>query len=92
MYIFTSDIQQKLRNIAANMRMVLVWSHEIHLMTKEEMVADNYPDAEKREDGMYAVKMPVQIAKNHYRALKKNYKRSGWDGCRQYILKINALE
>jgi hydrogenase maturation factor HypF (carbamoyltransferase family) len=92
MHTFTADIQQKLRNIAATMRMVLVWTHEVHLMTKEEMEEMGHVDAEKLEDGMYAVKMPVQIAKNHYRALKKNFKRTGWDGCRSYIMKINALE
>lgn len=91
MFIFTKDVQQNIRTLASKMRMVIVESHEIHLMTQEEMNELNYPDAEKLESGMYAVKMPVQIAVNHYRGLKKAYKKKGLNGCYEYIARVNSL-
>ncbi len=87
----TPDTQKKLRLLADKMPMVLVNTHEVHIMTKEELDEYGYVGAEKFKDGSYKVPMPVQIAMNHYRGLKKAWLKDGFKGCAAYIEKINKI-
>ena len=90
-FILTKDIQHFLLSLAAKMPVVIVSTHEKHIMTNDELVEMGYVGAEKMEDGKYLYKAPVQMHKNHYRALKKAYIKKGAVGCGQYIDKIKAL-
>ncbi|HXS55738.1 MAG TPA: hypothetical protein VN726_06415 [Hanamia sp.] len=80
-----------LRDIAAAMPMVIQNTHEKHLYTQEELEEWGYVDAEKLPDGKYLYKYPVQIAINHYRALKKAWRKSGFNGCMAYVKKVKSL-
>jgi hypothetical protein len=80
-----------LRDIAAAMPMVIQNTHEKHIYTQEELEEWGYVDAEKLPNGKYLYKYPVQIAINHYRALKKAWKKGGFEHCKRYIQKIKAL-
>lgn len=103
-HVITNDINKKLENIAKEMREVMVLTHEKHIVTKEELEEMGFVAAEKlpngkykfneastMKDGRYLYHAPVYIAMNHFRALKKAFKKNSWAGCRAYILKINAL-
>lgn len=90
-FTLTKDTQHFLLSLAAKMPIVLTSTHEKHIMTNEELIEMGYVGAEKMEDGKYLYKAPVQISKNHYRALKKAYLKNGAAGCSKYIAKIKAL-
>jgi hypothetical protein len=80
-----------LRGIAERMPLVLRNTHEKHIHTQEELEEWGYVDAEKLPDGKYIYKYPVQIALNHYRSLKKAWRKNGFKGACDYIDKINSL-
>ena len=73
------------------MPIVMVHSHEDHIMTKEELEEFGYVDAEKLKDGRYIFKYPVKMSMNHYRGLKKGWLKNGFVGCSAYIDKINKI-
>ena len=91
MHPLTKQTQKQLKGIAESMPMVLQNTHEKHFMTKEELDEMGYVGAEKMKDGTYVYPAPVQIAFNHYRALKKAWLKGGVKSCKQYILKIEKL-
>ena len=83
--------QKQLRSLANKMPLVLMNTHEKHIMTKEELDEMGYVGAEQMADGTYLYQSPVQIALNHYRALKKAWIKDGFKGCSNYIDRINKL-
>jgi hypothetical protein len=90
-FMLTKDIQHFLLSLAAKMPTVMVATHEKHIMTNEELAEMGYVGSEKMKDGKYLYKAPVHISKNHYRALKKAYLKSGAAGCGKYIDMVKAL-
>ena len=92
MYPLTKHAAKKLREVADNMRPVMMNTHEKHIMTKEELDEMGFAHAEKLPTGSYIYKAPVQLAFNHYRALKKAFKAKGFSGCAAYITRINNLK
>lgn len=82
---------KQLRDLADKMPLVWRFCTEKHIMTQEELDEMGYVGAEKLPDGKYLYRAPVQIAVNHYRALKKAWKKSGFEGAWNYMDKVNAL-
>jgi hypothetical protein len=91
MFPLDKETENQLRDLAKRMPIVLRNSHEKHIYTQEELEEWGYVDAEKLPDGKYLFKYPVQVALNHYRALKKAWKKKGFRGCSDYIDRINKL-
>ena len=91
MHHITKMQSLKLKAIADNMRLIMVNTHEKHLMTKEELEEIGHADAEQLPNGTFIYRAPVQIAMNHFRALKNAFKKNSFEGCLNYINKINAL-
>jgi hypothetical protein len=91
MPILDAETQKQLRELAKGMPIVIRNTHEKHIYTKEELDEWGYVDAEKLPDGRYLFNYPVQIAVNHYRALKKAWQKNGFKGASDYIDRINNL-
>jgi hypothetical protein len=89
--ILDAETQKQLRDLAKQMPLVIRNTHEKHIYTKEELDEWGYANAHKLPDGTYVYNYPVQIAVNHYRALKKAWKKNGLKGASDYIDKINNL-
>jgi hypothetical protein len=87
------DKQTKSQLIELSNRLPLVWvsSHEKQILTKDELEEIGYVGAEEFEPGKFIYKSPVQIAKNHFRAMRKAYLNYGVKGIEHYIDKINKL-
>lgn len=83
--------KKQLLFLAGKLPVVLVNTHEKHIMTKDELEEMGYVGAEKMDDGRYVYNSPLQIAMNHYRGLMKAFRKSGAKGCGEYIDKINAI-
>lgn len=81
----------QLNHLAGMLPLVMVNTHEKHIYTKEELDDMGWVGAEKMEDGKYLVKMPVQIAKNHFRCMKRRFLRGGSKAVSAYIDEIKAL-
>ena len=91
MFPLTKHAAKRLKEVADNMRPVMMNTHEKHIMTKEELDEMGFAHAGKLPEGNFMYKAPVQIAFNHYRALKKAFKLKGFEGCKAYITRINNL-
>ncbi len=96
----TKAEENLLRDYAAKMPMVLENTLENHLMTGlevkqlraeygEECIKDER--IKMQDDKKYHWAMPVQIAANHYRRLKKAWFKDGQKGLSKYISKIVEL-
>lgn len=77
--------------LAGRLPLVMVMTHEKHIYTKEELEEMGWVGATEFKDGKYVVRMPVQVAKNHYRCMKRRFLRHGTKGVEKYIDEINAL-
>lgn len=91
MNVLDANTVKQLKTLADKMPIVWRFCIEKHIMTQQELDEMGFVGAEKLPDGTYMYKAPVQIAVNHLRALKKAWKRSGYEGASNYIDKINSL-
>jgi hypothetical protein len=88
------SVAKQLKKVADQLPIYFVQSHEIHVMTGQEIL----DETEFKEIGgkpinpeeKYAVPMPVQIAFNHHRKLKEIYSKFGLAGVKEYSEKIIA--
>lgn len=92
-------VAKELRKVAAEMPVIMRNTHEKHLIPGHEMIAQGITDVpnpranevgqpEKipvRPELMYISPMPVSIAINHHRKLKKMYKTKGVAGTHSYV-------
>lgn len=83
---------EQLLTLAGMLPLVMVRSHEKHIVTKEELEEMGWVGAEKMEDGKYLYKAPVMIAQNHYRCMKRAYLKNGAPGLDRYIERIKSLK
>lgn len=83
---------EQLMFLAKKLPLVMVNTHEKHIMTKEELDEMGYVGAEELPDGTYLYKAPVQIAKNHYRCMRNRFRKHGMPGLEKYIDEIKALK
>ena len=83
--------KEQLLYLAQNMPLVMVATHEEHWYTKAELEEMGWVGATEFKDGLYKVKMPVQVAKNHYRCMRRRFMRHGTAGVSRYIDEIKAL-
>lgn len=94
------QLKKELLHIASNLPVVLESKVERHILTKEEALIE-FPETDPKtfafiqrgpNAGKVVATMPVQLACNHYRRLKKAYSQSGEAGVIAYIKKIQDLE
>lgn len=95
-----AQLKKELMYIASNLPVVLESKIERHILTKEEAI-EQFPETDHKKfayiqtgpnAGRVVATMPVQIACNHYRRLKRIYSKHGQPGVIQYIQKIKQLE
>jgi len=77
--------------LAKRLPLVMVQTHEVHIYTKEELEEIGWVGASTFKDGKYVVQMPVQLAKNHYRCMRRRFIKHGSEGISKYIDEIKAL-
>lgn len=92
-------LAKELRKVAAEMPVIMRGSHEVHFVKGSEMIANGVydipnpkagqpmqPDRIKvQPDLLYKQPVPVQMAINHTRKLKKLYKQMGETGLHAYV-------
>ncbi len=95
-YGINPNLSRALRIIAGQLPMVNQETCEKHRLTGAEVLEET----EIREfEGkpidpkeVYIMPMPVLIAANHYRRLKKAWKRAGRDGVQHYMRRIEKIK
>lgn len=88
-------VHKNLRLLAAELPLIFKSSHETHLVTGQELLDDGIFDinGEKIDpEGKYEQNLPVVIAFNHFRKLKRLYKKFGMEGVTQYTAQCFAAE
>lgn len=81
-------ISKQLENIAGQLPLIMRSTCERHYVKGQELIDDNRPDIEGKKidpKAIYVDKLPVQIAINHKRAMKKLFKKFKGDGVQGYI-------
>lgn len=95
-----SQLKKELMFIASNLPVVLEAKVERHILTKDEAI-EQFPETDPEtfafiqrgpNAGKVVATMPVQLACNHYRRLKKAYYTGGEPAVMAYIGKIKKLE
>jgi hypothetical protein len=78
--------------LSGKLPLVMVNTHEKHIMTKAELEEMGYVGAEKMEDGRYMYKAPVMVAQNHYRCMRRAFLRGGTEAVGKYIERVKSLK
>ena len=85
-------VQKQLRAIADRLPIWFVESHENHVMTGQEVLDETeYKEIEGKPIDVtkeYIIAMPVQVAYNHYRYLKKLYADGGMNAVNKYASEV----
>lgn len=93
----TAEVSEKLMYIASKLPTVMEGSVEYHFISLDE-AKEMYPDIELKAipagplKGKVRVPMPVSIAQNHYRRLRKRYMKHGEPGVVDYIKSVQSLK
>jgi hypothetical protein len=77
-----------LRKIAGELPVVLVHTKEVHFVTGAELLEQGETEVDGQKiipEKRYVQDMPVQLAINHARQLKKIYQKHGYGAVGQYI-------
>jgi hypothetical protein len=91
---FNKNDERLLRAYADKMPIVFHNTHEVHYMTGAEILDFGHvvKEGEKLDpEKKYAYNMPVQLAANHYRRLKRAWLKNGEEGIKQYVSHIAQL-
>lgn len=82
-----------LRVFASDLPLVMNQTMEIHIYTGAEIneMEDGENAAKLDPEQLYPYNMPVQIARNHYRQLKRAWLKHGQDGLTAYLKGIRKL-
>lgn len=88
-------IKNIIKELSAQLPVVFEYSTEEHVVDGSELIAQGHAE---HEDGRmvhagmkYKQNMPVMIAANHERRLRKAYEKHGKEGILSYIDEINKL-
>lgn len=91
----TKQIENELKQIASALPTVFMDTVEYHYLTGRELnEMDIFKDDQGKDlnpDLKYKWPMPVQIAKNHYRALAKAFRKGGEKDVIHYIREVKSL-
>jgi hypothetical protein len=91
----TAQIKQELKLISTRLPTVLNETQEYHYLTGrelKEMEIEKDADGNQLVDDLkYKWSFPVQLASNHYRALRKAYETGGEPAVIQYIRKVKSM-
>lgn len=88
-------IAKQIESIAGKLPLIMRHTSERHFVKGAELIADDLTEVEgKRIDpeAMYINRLPVQIAINHKRAMKKMFKRYKGEGVQGYINAVNNYQ
>jgi hypothetical protein len=69
-------------------------TQEFHFCKGEELIADDITEIDGIKvdpERKYRVPMPVNIARNHFRRLKRAFIKKGAPGVARYILSVNKI-
>lgn len=69
-------------------------TQEFHIVTGQELIDQDIEDIDGLKvdpEQQYSQPMPVQIARNHFRRMKKAFKQQGAPGVAKYILSVNEM-
>lgn len=83
-----------LKEWARVLPVVMEWTSKKHKMTGEEMKEMGFVEemgGEVDSEGKYVYSMPVQMAANHYRRLKRAWLKDGQPGLTKYLKHIVQL-
>ena len=95
-----AQLKKDLMYIASRLPVVLEAKVERDILTKEEAI-EQFPETDPKKFayiqkgpnmGKVVATMPVQVACNHYRRMRRIFKKQGQPGVIQYIQKIKQLE
>lgn len=88
----TAEEEKILKNYCRALPVIMESSHEIHVMTGAEITELEEALGEIEKEGIvldpekkYPYSMPVQIAMNHYRRLKRAWLKDGQSGIQKYL-------
>lgn len=95
MQLSKQQISDSVKELAEKMPLVMEWTHEVHMVKGQELIdqgQDVTDDGKKiKPERTYLQNMPVQIAINHERRMRKAYKKNGYAGLQEYITKMLSL-
>jgi hypothetical protein len=86
---------KKLRKIAEQMPVIMKPSCEVHMVKGTELIQQGHTENEQGEINPYQTylqKMPVLIAVNHKRAIKKAFKKHGIEGIQAYAEAVDDYQ
>jgi hypothetical protein len=89
----SKDDEKTLRIFASDLPMVMNATMETHVYTGAELIEMELVEKGVKvdPDQLYPYNMPVQIASNHYRQLKRAWLKHGQDGLTCYLKGIRKL-
>jgi len=90
----TRDDEKALRLFVADLPTVMNETSEVHIVTGKELIeiGEVLPDGGKIDpEKKYPYRMPVKIASNHYRQIKRAYLKNGQAGITAYLQFIKRL-
>ena len=90
----SKEDERLLREYAGKLPVIMYNTHEVHIVEGSELIELNYDDPKDgkiKADKKYFVNMPVQIAANHYRRLKKAWLKDGQKGLQAYLNNIASI-
>lgn len=92
----TPQIKKALQLIATRLPTVLNETQEFHWLTGRELKEmDIEKDVDEKplvDDLKYKWSFPVQLASNHYRALRTAFEKGGEPEVLKYIRKVKAMQ
>jgi hypothetical protein len=90
-----AQIERIIKEMAPKLPILMEHTHELHFVDGSELIAQGHTELEdgrKVYAGLtYEQNMPVMIAMNHERRLRKAYKKHGKEGVFAYIDELNKL-
>lgn len=83
-----------LRKVAGDLPTMMATTQEVHLVLGSELIDQGqteYNGQPIRPEILYRQYMPVKMAINHYRRLKRAFNRDGAQGAQQYLNTIDQI-
>lgn len=95
MYTITSTIESLLKELASKLPALTVETHEKHLITGAEIISWNtiteIDGKPINPEEKYIWNYPVICYANHYRRLRRRYRKKGIEGVQDYLTYIDSL-
>lgn len=95
---FNKADRKLLLGFVSKMPTIMIGTKELHIMTGAEIIEQGLQETMKLKEGevlkpnlKYLVPFPVQIAANHYRRLKKAWKKDGEKWLSNYFNSVKSV-